>query len=474
MTRRHDPRQGVDPRAIGKVAARPSSRLPERVRSRHPGRRPGLVDIGALVALIVGPLQPPMRLTNRCNCHLRHTARMTADTFRVDPDRLLPDSYFPDRVGIEEEYGEALSAAFPLPWPVPGDRVSGLLKWLPIGVARDITAAAQALGENDGWLRGPLPSLSGLSDTTGAQVRTVLAPPAILVGRAALQGNDRRVGARELTMLAEWGEAFAQECVATVRVDGAELALPFVPRVRTDDGTQVETTPPPLGWLRLAYGATSGRTWHHPNCRALRGSATEPAHAPTVARWQLEASVAKACERCGGPTPVIDADMVAFCAAVSVWAARGDDRPPEDWQITALQHLLARVARQRAEIGEADVPLTALLLDGLAHELPSGEVGWDAYEIVDRIPFESHHQRDTAARQLCVRRLRALHELLPRPLRPEVPAPLDNPDADSALADDPQTIDDALRHWWRALTDAAPEDLELAPTVFGLLGAFRP
>ena len=190
--------------------------------------------------------------------------------------------------------------------------------------------------------------------------------------------------------------------------------------------------------------------------------------------WRFLIDPEGACGVCGGPAQVVSDELIAFRVAADVWHARGGEL--EQWQIQALQHLLARADADRARMGEPDVTMLATVVDQLSAELP-GQEGWDAYRLLHPFagPAPTVAASVSAAQRLAFRRLRLLSQSLPVAIRPEPPVSV--PDAEEKVGSEASgTVSRALAEWHVSLCRALQEHIDLTVLdllIFGLPGGSR-
>lgn len=345
--------------------------------------------------------------------------------------------------------------------------LEGLKGLLPAPVLRDLAAAslvaAFGVGHRD-----------LTSERPGTAVGAVYARAAELV-ECRLLAYDSGPPLWRVQDQAHADQQFVDACCATLSARGGALVLPFVPRLRTMHGREELTSErPAMGWLRLAYGHTSGRRHHSPDCHVLRGRRTRVVGADTGPMWRFLIDPEGACGVCGGPAQVVSDELIAFRVAADVWHARGGEL--EQWQIQALQHLLARADADRARMGEPDVTMLATVVDQLSAELP-GQEGWDAYRLLHPFagPAPTVAASVSAAQRLAFRRLRLLSQSLPVAIRPEPPVSV--PDAEEKVGSEASgTVSRALAEWHVSLCRALQEHIDLTVLdllIFGLPGGSR-
>jgi hypothetical protein len=389
---------------------------------------------------------------------------------RPDPERPLASHYesewFNDRYpAVRDGYPEALvSAVGKNQYAADGQRqqAAALLRWLPQAAQRDLIAAVMVMPV--GWSERH-EAVKRAEAQPRVRVADVFARAAMVTALSVLRGRADTVSINDALLARDVD--FVEACVAVVAQQGGVLGIPFAPRL---PATIADISLARLGWLRVVYGSTSGTHLHHPTCHILKSNRDKVDEAPTLALW--ECLLARICSVCRGPGLAVSPALVAFRVASDVWAAR-DRVTPEQWQVGALQHLIAATIEARAVEREPDRTFAAIVHDALAADTP-GREGWNAYAIVQ--PF--HRQNDltgearAAACRLTYDRLHRLSALFPSGRRPRRPSPLDNDAAvDRVVAS--EDGESALREWWERLRHAARSVPELEFAVFGLPNAVR-
>lgn len=382
----------------------------------------------------------------------------------IDPDRRLPATYETTVARGDRPYEEAFDEALGESRSIPV--VDDALSLLPSAVQRDVVAAAVEQRDSN-WAYRAIP----YRDSSAPP-----APPATRVGdvfvRAVwLAHGAHRARSRD-RVIVDHDADFVDACVAAVAADGGVLEMPFVPRVPVVSGNRPSTgqvVRAPLGWVRLAYGDTTGKRLHVPSCSILKGWGRDDDEGPTMPLWQ--ATLTESCGVCGGPGIMPTRAWVAFAAASDTWASRAR-ATPEAWQVAALVHLLAEAAVARADSNEPDRTAAAVVLDALADDVP-GDEGWAAYKLLS--PFhqapDAGAERD-AAIALAYRRLRTLSDALGANRRPPEQHELTSITG-RIRGGDTARVEQALIRWWRDLEDAAADVPGLELALFGLPGAIH-
>lgn len=361
----------------------------------------------------------------------------------LDCRRPLPASYQPLSGMRNDAFVERMAETAPLR-PYEKSTILKLLQLTPGAVSRDVLAAyLDATPEH---------APTSAANAAHPRVNEVFTRT-VEVLRCGL--DHRTVDLEQLNALDV--DAFVTACKEGVAADGGCLHLPSTPNL---GHSATSDTTPTTGWMRIAYGETSGLRMHDPTCPSLRRPSAIEAmlEAPSVPRWHLTFAD-RECGRCGGPGLAPTPRLVAFIAAADVWQARQDT--PEPWQVRALLYLIAEAAEQRAAQGEPDVTLLARIADTCSALGPPPN-GF-AFAAVN--PFSRYAADESDRLESLVdlnRRLHAINELLPDNLRPDVPFPLDNtgPDGSPPISDTTILLD-LLRRWWAAVENATNIEREV-------------
>ncbi|AGL14651.1 hypothetical protein [Actinoplanes sp. N902-109] len=365
------------------------------------------------------------------------------DEHRADPARPLPAAY--DRGYRSWPVGELADLR---DWPVPAvlpeagmpgsaspsHAATAALRGLPVGLARDLLAAAQPVARGTGQPGStphPRPAVSpadhshddipgepgNAGGTTGdTSVGRVLGPlrPILIAAMQWTTGHGHLANRLPAELWATTAE-FASACTEQFAVRGDILDLPDTPPLppRNFAGP---------GWLRVSYGETSGQRSHAPDCRVLKSLSLVPNQAPTWPAWRLNLPGTDMCTICGGPGVAATPALLGFLAAAVVWEHRLGETV-ERWQLRACLTMLAEAAADRAREVEPDISwyenvITELLAD------PPGERGSEAFQALtqsDRQYRKQARVKQLSALTLAQDRLEVLNRALPAHLRPEKP-----------------------------------------------------
>jgi hypothetical protein len=360
----------------------------------------------------------------------RDIGHVSSDEHLADPARILPPAY--DRGYRSWPVGEPADLRdWPVPPPHSLDAALTVLKGLPVGLARDLLAAA-----------GP----SQAESLAEGSVRTAFGPLRSTL-YAAMQwtvGGGHLANRLSDELWATTAE-FASACSEQFAVRGDILDLPDTPPLHPVNF-------PGPGWLRVSYGETSGQRSHAPDCRVLKSLSLSPDQAPTWPAWRLNLPGTDLCTICGGPGVVATPALLGFLAAAVVWQQRSGEIV-ERWQLRACLIMLAEAATARAREVEPDISwyenvVTELLAD------PPGERSMDAYEALTQ--SDRQYRKQARVKQLSVLttaqdRLEILHQALPPHLRPEKPLRL--------------STRPSLQAWYRSLTDVCRDEIPHIETL---------